>query len=461
MSQKQWGGRFCEDVAEVMQRFTESVSYDWRLYAEDIEGSVAHARMLERVGILTSAEAEAIVKGLEEIRIEIESGRFHWRVDLEDVHMNIEAALTERVPAGAKLHTGRSRNDQVATDMRLWLKRAVRRQMDAVRQWQQALVKRAEQDLDVIVPGYTHLQRGQPVRMAHHWLAYVEMAERDYGRLADAMRRMDVLPLGSGALAGSTLNLDREWVRDTLGFAELSRNSMDAVSDRDFIVEYLGAAALMAVHFSRLAEDLILWSSSEYGFIRISDGFTTGSSLMPQKKNPDAAELARGKTGRVVGNWVALVTLLKGLPMTYNRDLQEDKERLFDTVDTIDAVLAVLTPMLRVLEVKADACKAAASDPVLLATDVADWLVGRGMPFREAHHVVGRLVRVCEERGIGLDRLPLESWMEVSPLFSSEVIELFKLPDALEKRTMVGAPSRDRVMVEIHRWNEVLSSPRA
>ncbi len=458
MSQKQWGGRFREDVAEVMQRFSESISYDWRLYGEDIEGSIAHARMLERAGILNGDEAEAIIKGLGEIREAIEQGSFKWRIDLEDVHMNIERALTERVPAGAKLHTGRSRNDQVATDVRLWLKKAVIRQLKALRSWQEALVERAERDVDTVVPGYTHLQRGQPVRLAHHWLAYVEMAERDHGRLSDALKRIDVLPLGSGALAGSTLPLDRDFVRKELGFSSLSRNSMDAVSDRDFVVEYLGAAALMAVHFSRLAEDLILWSSSEFGFIRISDAFTTGSSLMPQKKNPDAAELTRGKAGRVLGNWVAVVTLLKGLPMTYNRDLQEDKERLFDTVDTIDAVLEVLTPMMRALEVKRDVCMAAAADPQLLATDVADWLVSRGMAFREAHHTVGRLVRMSEERGMPLDQLPIEAWLEISPLFSQEVLDLFKLPEALEKRAMVGAPSRARVMEEISRWKEILSS---
>ncbi|MCS7063247.1 MAG: argininosuccinate lyase [Methylacidiphilales bacterium] len=457
MTHQQRGGRFHEPVADAMRRFSQSVSFDWRLYREDIEGSIAHARMLRKIGILKPEELSAIEKGLRQIEKEIEQGEFHWREDLEDVHMNIEAALTAIVPVGAKLHTGRSRNDQVATDVRLWLKKVVLRQQSTLQEWQRVLLNRAERDIDVLLPGYTHLQRAQPVRLAHHWLAYVEMAARDHDRLQDALKRIDVLPLGSGALAGSMLPLDREFVRRELGFAALSRNSMDAVSDRDFIVEYVAAATLIAVHLSRLAEDLILWSSAEFDFVRVPDAFATGSSLMPQKRNPDAAELARGKVGRVLGNLVSLVTMLKGLPMTYNRDLQEDKERLFDTVDTIDGIFSVMIPMVRDLVIREEACLKAVEDAQLLATDVADWLVTHGVAFRDAHHIVGRLVKVSEEHGCSLRELPLVEWRKVSPIFDERVLEVFKLPDALEKRVMVGAPSRRNVVAAIEEWKGKLS----
>lgn len=353
--------------------------------------------MLFEIGLLTQEEREAITEGLRQIEKEIDAGTFQWSLEREDVHMNIEAALTARVPAGAKLHTGRSRNDQVATDLRLWFKEEAARERAAIRLLQRALVAWARRDLDVVLPGYTHLQRAQPVSLAHHLLAYVEMLERDSGRLADAARRADVLPLGSGALAGSTLPLNRQRVAELLGFAAVSENSMDAVADRDFAVEYAAAAALCAVHLSRLAEDVILWASAEFGFVSLSDAYTTGSSIMPQKKNPDAAELVRGKTGRVVGNLVSLLTLLKGLPMTYNRDLQEDKERLFDTADTLFASLEVFAGMVDGAKARRENCRAAAADPLLLATDVAEWLVRQGMPFRQAHHVVGSAVGLAEK----------------------------------------------------------------
>jgi len=453
-----WGGRFAESTAPLLQRFSQSVSFDWRLYRQDIEGSIAHATMLQKIGILTVEEQSAIVAGLKQIEAEIESGKFEWSLDREDVHMNIEATLTARVPAGAKLHTGRSRNDQVATDMRLWLKAEVKRDLLVLRDLQRALVAWAARDADAVLPGYTHLQRAQPVTLGHHLLAYVEMLERDAGRLADAAERADVLPLGSGAIAGSTLPLDRAYVAELLGFAQVSANSMDSVSDRDFIVEYCAAAALSAVHLSRLSEDLILWSSAEFNFIRLPDAYTTGSSLMPQKKNPDVAELVRGKSGRVIGNLVSLLTLLKGLPMTYNRDLQEDKERLFDTADTLHGSLEILAAMLAGVVVKKAVTRAAAGDPLLLATDLADWLVKKGMPFRQAHHAVGAAVGLAEKSQVPLDKLALSDLQAISPIFDASALALFDLDRGLANRATAGSPHPDRVAAEVKRWTEKLAS---
>src|ERR1700683_2786564 len=414
-----WGGRFTSGAAERLRDYTESVSFDWQLYRHDIAGSIAHAKMLAQIKVLNANELKVVIDGLTEIRAQIDRGQFKWRTDLEDVHMNIEAELTARSPVGAKLHTGRSRNDQVATAMRLWLKDQISANQSAIAGLQAALETWASRDIKIVIPGYTHLQRAQPVLLAHHLLAYVEMLERDYERLADCAKRVDVLPLGSGAIAGSTLPLDREFVRKLLGFARVSENSMDAVGDRDFIVEYNAACALLAVHLSRLAEDLILWSTAEFHFIRIGDAYTTGSSLMPQKKNPDIAELARGKSARVIGNLVASLTLLKGLPMTYNRDLQEDKERLFDTAETVQATLLVFAEMLGDIKVDEAACRRAASDPLLLATDLADWLVRRGVPFRNAHHLVGEAVGLAERRKVPITQLSLADWKKISPVFDA------------------------------------------
>src|SRR5271155_3117421 len=430
-----WGGRFTTDAAERLRDYTQSVSFDWQLYRHDIAGSIAHAKMLAHIRVLKPSELTVIVAGLEEIRAQIDRGQFKWRTDLEDVHMNIEAELTARCPVGAKLHTGRSRNDQVATAMRLWLKDKIAANQGAIAGLQVALETWASRDIKVVIPGYTHLQRAQPVLLAHHLLAYVEMLERDYERLADCAKRVDVLPLGSGAIAGSTLPLDREFVRKLLGFARVSENSMDAVSDRDFIIEYNAACALLAVHLSRLSEDLILWSTTEFHFIRIGDAYTTGSSLMPQKKNPDIAELARGKTGRVIGNLVALLTLLKGLPMTYNRDLQEDKERLFDTATTVQNTLLILGEMLGHIEVDEAACRRAASDPLLLATDLADWLVRQGVPFRNAHHLVGAAVALAEKKKVPITRLSLAQWKKISPVFDAGALEVFSVEKGLKART--------------------------
>ncbi len=452
-----WGGRFTTGAAERLRDYTESVSFDWQLYRHDIAGSIAHAKMLAHIRVLTPSELKVIVAGLEEIRAQIDRGQFKWRTDLEDVHMNIEAELTARCPVGAKLHTGRSRNDQVATAMRLWLKDRIAANQAAIAGLQSALEGWASRDIKVVIPGYTHLQRAQPVLLAHHLLAYVEMLERDYERLADCAKRADVLPLGSGAIAGSTLPLDREFVRKLLGFARVSENSMDAVSDRDFIVEYNAACALLAVHVSRLAEDLILWSTAEFHFIRIGDAYTTGSSLMPQKKNPDIAELARGKTGRVIGNLVALLTLLKGLPMTYNRDLQEDKERLFDTAETVQSTLLIFAEMLGHIEVNAEACQRAAADPLLLATDLADWLVRKGVAFREAHHLVGAAVALAEQRKVPITKLSLRDWKKISPVFEASALEVFSVEKGLAARATLGSPNPKLVKQQLLRWQRILA----
>jgi argininosuccinate lyase len=456
-SKAMWGGRFSTGAADRLREYTESVSYDWRLYRHDIAGSIAHAKMLARIKVLKPSELNVIVAGLEEIRAQIDRGQFKWRTDLEDVHMNIEAELTARCPLGAKLHTGRSRNDQVSTAMRLWLKDQISADQSAIAGLQTALEAWASRDFKVVIPGYTHLQRAQPVLLAHHLLAYVEMLERDYARLTDCAKRVDVLPLGSGAIAGSTLPLDREFVRGLLGFARISENSMDAVSDRDFIVEYNAACALLAVHLSRLAEDLILWSSAEFRFIRIGDAYTTGSSLMPQKKNPDIAELARGKTGRVIGNLVALLTLLKGLPMTYNRDLQEDKERLFDTAETVQSTLLIFAEMLEHIEVNVEACHRAAADPLLLATDLADWLVRKGVAFRDAHHIVGSAVALAEQRQVPITKLKLSEWKKISSVFDASALEVFSVEKGLASRTTPGSPNPKLVKQQLVRWQKILA----
>jgi len=456
-------GRFTGGPAADVAQFTESVSFDWRIWRHDILGSMAHAEMLHKIGVLKKNELRAIVRGLGAIGREIRAGKFKWRPELEDIHMNIEAELTRRVPAGAKLHTARSRNDQVALDMRLWLRDEIILLLGEIADLQRALVSLGEKNADVIIPGYTHLQRAQPVYLAHHLLAYVEMLERDSERLWDCHSRVNVCPLGSGAIAGSTLPLKRELVAKLLGFADaggkvqLTQNSMDAVSDRDFAVEFCAAGALLAVHISRLAEDLILWAGAEFNFIKIADAYTTGSSLMPQKKNPDIAELARGKTGRVIGNLVSLLTLLKGLPMTYNRDLQEDKERLFDTADTVRATTRLMAAMLRNTKINRAACERAAGDPALLATDLADYLVKKGMPFRQAHHVVGAVVALAEKTGKPLNQLTFAELQTTDKTFGRDAMGVFNLKTAMAKRNLTGAPGTKEVAKQLARWREQLS----
>ena len=459
-------GRFRQRPDPVAEKFSRSVHFDRRLAHHDLEGSRAHAAVLAKAGILSRKEAAAIRKGLDRIEAEISRGKFRWKDSLEDVHMNIEAALTARIAAGAKLHTGRSRNDQVATDLRLWIRETIRGDEKAVCGLQRALLGLADRNAEVILPGYTHLQRAQPVFLAHHLLAYVEMLERDKGRLRDAARRADVLPLGSGALAGSTLGLDRNVARKFLGFREVTANSMDAVSDRDFLVEYLAAVALGGVHLSRLAEDLILFSSSEFGFLKFGEAFTTGSSLMPQKRNPDMAELVRGKSGRLTGHLVSLLTLLKGLPLTYNRDLQEDKEAVFDAADTWRSSLEVMAAAVASVQVDAGACLYAASAPELLATDVADSLVRTGIPFRRAHQLVGAAVRAAEEKGTRMDRLERGDWPELNEREWREVGAVLqgvspaaRLRKALVARNaVVGAPAPGQVRFQLRRWAKILRS---
>jgi argininosuccinate lyase len=455
-------GRFSGDPAADVAQFTESISFDWRLWKQDIEGSIAHATMLQKAGLLTQTELRSIVRGLKSIAADIERGAFRWKPELEDVHMNIEAELTRRTPAGAKLHTGRSRNDQIALDMRLWVREQSNELMQEVRSLQGVLVDLGAQNVDVIIPGYTHLQRAQPVSLAHHLLAYVEMFGRDAERLRDSLERVNSCPLGSGALAGSTLPLDREHVAKLLGFVDdkgkprLTQNSMDAVSDRDFVIEFCSVAALLAVHLSRLGEDLVLWASAEFNFIRIAEAYTTGSSLMPQKKNPDIAELTRGKSSRVIGNLVALLTLLKGLPMSYNRDLQEDKERLFDTADTVRATVRICAAMMRNIKVNRDVCMSAASDPGLLATDLVDYLVNKGVPFRQAHHAVGALVAYSERVGKPLNQLSLAQLQSVEKRFGSDALGLFDLRQALARRTLPGSPGTAQVKRQLAFWGSRL-----
>jgi len=455
-------GRFSGGPAANVAQFTESISFDWRLWRHDILGSVAHATMLQKAGLLGRNELNAIVRGLAAIGKKIETGKFQWKPELEDVHMNIEAALTRNVPAAAKLHTGRSRNDQVALDMRLWLRDEITALSREVRLLQRALVFWGQREIAVVIPGYTHLQRAQPVYLAHHLLAYVEMLERDYQRLQESFARTNVCPLGSGALAGSTLPLRREVVAELLGFVDsqgrprLTQNSMDAVSDRDFTIEFCSIAALLAIHLSRLGEDLVLWASAEFGFIKIADAYTTGSSLMPQKRNPDVAELMRGKSGRVVGNLVSILTLLKGLPLTYNRDLQEDKERLFDTVDTVRATVRISAAMLQHTKINRENCLAAASDPALLATDLADYLVRKGLPFRQAHHRVGALVALAERRGKPLNQLSLAEFRSADKKFAKDVLKVLDLSRSLAQRDMPGAPGTSQVRKQLARWGRLL-----
>ena len=449
-----WKGRFAKATADLVQQYGESISYDWRLYKHDIAGSIAHARAQVSAKLLSSDEFAAIEKGLREIEKEIEAGEFNFSIELEDIHMNIESALTERIGApGAKLHTARSRNDQVATDTRLYCREEIDNLTVLITGLQQSLLKQAEQYAAALIPGYTHLQRGQPVTVGHHLLAYVEMLDRDKSRLADCRKRINACPLGSGALAGSTINLDRQQISDELGFDRVTTNSMDAISDRDYIAEFLFGMALVGTHLSRLSEDLILWCSSEFGFATLSDAHTTGSSLMPQKKNPDVCELTRGKTGRLYGNLVALLTAAKGLPLTYNRDLQEDKEPLFDSIDTLSLALKVNAEMIADMAINLDTCEAAASDPLLLATDLADYLVKNGVPFRQAHELVGQAVALSVQTKTPLDQLDLS---QVSEHYGADAKDVFDLQTALAARTNPGAPSIDNVRAEVARWKQSL-----
>ena len=457
---KAWGGRFSADTNKQVEGFTASIRFDQRLAPHDIRGSVAHARMLGTCGILSKDETEAIVTGLTEIGEEIAQGAFRIDPALEDIHMHVERRLIEKIgDVGGKLHTARSRNDQVALDLRLYLREAIGGIGAQLRTLQEVLVGKAEVHLDTILPGYTHLQRAQPILLAHHLLAYFEMFQRDRERLADCLVRVDVLPLGAAALAGTTLPIDRAYAAKLLGFPRIAANSVDAVSDRDFAVEFLACAAILAMHISRLAEELTLWASAEFGFLELPDAFATGSSIMPQKKNPDVAELARGKAGRVYGALMALLTLLKGLPLSYNRDLQEDKEPLFDAVDTIQQTLAVLPPMLKAITYRPERMRAAAADGFLNATDLADYLVTKGVPFRQAHAIVGLIVRECLETRQRLEDLPLERLRGFSQAFEADVYKYISLEACVGRRRSAGGTSSRLVGEAIRQAKRRLRDP--
>jgi argininosuccinate lyase len=450
MSDKAWGGRFEQELDAIAARFSASVDVDGRLWPQDIDGSIAHVRMLADQNILSKGDADQIVAGLETIRGSIGRGEFEWDDSKEDVHMNIEAALTSAIgDAGGRLHTGRSRNDQVATDMRLWTREAcgaIAADIDALLE---VLADKADGHLDFLMPGYTHLQRAQPVRLAHHLLAWAEMLERDRSRLVDAAKRMNESPLGSAALAGTTFPIDRDATAKALGFDRPMQNSLDAVGSRDFLLEAVSALAICSVHLSRVAEELVLWSSQEFAFVQMSDAFTTGSSIMPQKKNPDMPELVRGKTGRVIGSLVNLLVMLKGLPLAYNRDLQEDKAPVFEAFDTVGDCLAVLTGAIGSAKFDKAQMATALKDGFLDATEVADWLALRGVPFRDAHHVAGQLVHQAVQEGKTLSELPLEVYKAAHEAFDDTVFQALDMETAVERRDVVGGPARGRVAAAI------------
>jgi len=448
--------RFNKDVAKSVEKYTSSISYDKRLYKQDIAGSIAHARMLAKQGIISDKDAERIVMALTSIREEIESDSLALRDDLEDIHMNIEARLIEKIgDVGRKLHTARSRNDQVALDMRLFAKESISQTIVELQGLQSALLDVAEANRDEIMPGYTHLQRAQPVLFAHHLLAYFEMLQRDVERFRDSLKRTDVLPLGSGALAGVPYPVDRDFLARELGFSRISQNSMDAVSDRDFIIEFQATTSITMMHLSRLAEELVLWSSAEFGFIELDDAYTTGSSIMPQKKNPDVAELARGKTGRIYGNLMAMLTIMKALPLSYNRDMQEDKEGFFDTVDTILSTVEVFTGMVSTLTVKGEVTRRAADEGCILATDMADYLVGKGVPFREAHVIMGRLVHYAVEKGKTLRDLSLDEYKSSSHLFEEDVYNV-TAETSIAARNVPGGTAPEQVAQQLTRARKIV-----
>jgi len=438
-------GRFSKAADKLVTEYTSSLPFDWRLYRQDIAGSIAHAKMLAKQSIISEKEAEIITRGLVSIREEIEQGKFQFTPELEDIHMSIEARLIEKVgEVGGKLHTARSRNDQVALDLRLFAKEAIADTLTKLRGLQQALISLAEANKEVIMPGYTHLQPAQPVLLAHHLLAYFEMLQRDIGRFNDCLKRTDVMPLGSGALAGVTYNIDREFLANELGFSRISQNSIDAVSDRDFAVEYEAAASLCMMHLSRLAEEIILWSSAEFNFIELDEAYAGASSIMPQKKNPDVAELVRGKTGRVYGKLMALLITMKGLPLAYNGDMQEDKEGFFDTVDTLLTTLDVFAGMVKTLRVKAENTSNAVKQGYILATDLADYLVKKGESFRTAHDTVGKLVTYAIEKGKSFSELSLTEYRSFSPLFEEDIYSI-TIESSIAARNVIGGTAPGQV----------------
>ncbi|WP_427026166.1 argininosuccinate lyase [Aureimonas ureilytica] len=455
-----WGGRFASGPSAIMEAINASISFDKRLYREDIAGSIAHSAMLAEKGIISQEDAAEIRRGLEQIRAEIDEGRFEFSVAHEDIHMNVEARLASLIgPAAGRLHTARSRNDQVAVDFRLFVKNAARDLDRALRLLIEALVDRAEEHAATVMPGFTHLQAAQPVTFGHHCLAYAEMAGRDRGRVQDAIRRMDESPLGAAALAGTGFPIDRHRTAEALGFREPTRNSLDSVSDRDFALEFLSAASIAAMHLSRLAEEIVIWSTPQFDFVRLSDAFSTGSSIMPQKKNPDAAELVRAKTGRINGSLVALLTIMKGLPLSYSKDMQEDKEQVFDAIDNLALALAAVTGMMRDLKVNAEKMRAAAGAGFSTATDLADWLVRElGLPFREAHHVTGRAVAMAEERRVALEALPIEDLRQLDARITDAIYSVLSVDASVASRTSFGGTAPENVRAQVRYWRERLGS---
>ncbi len=447
---KLWAGRFNEKTESAVERFTESVSFDARLWRHDIDGSIAHVKMLGKQKIISPKDTAMIVTGLKEIADEIEAGKFRFKESLEDVHMNIEHALIKKIgPVGGKVHTARSRNDQVALDLRLYLRDEIKEIVKLVKALQKVLVNLAEKHIDIIMPGYTHLQRAQPVLLSHHLLAYYEMLERDSARFMDCLKRVNVMPLGSAALAGTTLPIDRKYVAGLLKFPAVTENSIDTVSDRDFVIEFISASGILMTHLSRFSEEIILWNSEEFGFIELPDAFTTGSSIMPQKKNPDVLELARGKAGRVYGNLMTILTVMKGLPLAYNRDMQEDKEPLFDTVDTIKSCLAILVKMMPGVRFKKSEMEEATMAGFLTATDIAEYLVKKGMPFRKAHAVVGKTVKYCIDRDMNLTDLRLNELRNFSELIGEDIFHCIAVKASVEGKKSFGGTSGKMVLARI------------
>ncbi|EJP33413.1 argininosuccinate lyase [Selenomonas sp. FOBRC9] len=462
MSEKLWGGRFAKTTDEMINEFQASIGFDLRMYREDIAGSIAHAAMLAHVGIISAADRASIEKGLRDILAQIDAGTFEFSTALEDIHMNIEKRLTDAIgDAGSRLHTARSRNDQVALDTHMFVRRSIVEVLDHIRELQEALVESSERHREVIMPGYTHLQRAQPILFAHHLMAYFGMLARDFERFQGIYARADIMPLGAGALAGTTLPIDRAFVAKKLNFERIYVNSMDAVSDRDYILEFLSAASILMVHLSRLSEEIILWCSREFSFVELDDAHCTGSSMMPQKKNPDVSELVRGKTGRVVGHLMATLTAVKGLPLAYNKDLQEDKEGLFDAIDTVKFSLSVYARLIRGMKVREDVMRRAVEEDFSNATDLADYLVRKGVPFRQAHTVSGKAVALCIERGIWLGDMALEDYRMLSPLFDEDIYDAIRPETCVAGRNSYGGTSYEQVRMQLAAAGELIASEKS
>lgn len=455
---KLWGGRFTKETNKLVEKLTASIPFDQKLMNEDIDGSLAHVQMLGECGIISTEEAEKIKEGLEKVRKKLKDGELQYHIEHEDIHMNIEKFLIDEIgPVGGKLHTGRSRNDQVATDMHLYIKNHTEKIVQLLETVQRAILEKAEEHIDTILPGYTHLQRAQPISFAHHLMAYFWMFERDKARFQDSLDRTDWLPLGAGALAGTTFPIDRNRAAELLGFTHLYPNSIDAVSDRDFILEFLAASSILMMHISRLSEELVIWSSQEFQFIELDDSFCTGSSIMPQKKNPDVPELLRAKTGRVYGNLMSLLTVLKGLPLAYNKDMQEDKEGMFDTVETVEGSLQVLAPLIATMEVKKDKMREAVNNDFSNATDIADYLVTKGVPFRKAHEVIGKIVLYAIKNNKVLLELSIDEYKQFSPLFEDDIYDILAPEQVVAARNSYGGTAQQQVKQQMNKAKQLLS----